>query len=108
MDETRFERLETKVDKIADVMVEVKVNTAENTASLQEHMKNNAELKAQTMILFEGIESIKQDTDNRLKPLETMLDRVKYTGVILGVLGGLILGAHELGLFRLLQAFLQG
>ena len=102
--------LKAQVDKIADDVVEIKVDMAEvkvstavNTASLQEHMMQTQEVKKQTALLFEGIEKLKQDVDSRMKPVETVIDRIKFTGVILGALGGVVVGAYQLGLFDALK-----
>ena len=93
----RFDRLETKVDKISEDITEIKISTATNTASLQEHMKNNAELKEQTRILHE-----------RLKPVEVVVDRVKFAGGAFVVLVGAAVGVSKTGLLAYLLSLFGG
>jgi len=114
--EKRLDKIEQKVDKIAEDVVDVKVSTAANTEalkvynlSLQEHMAQTIEVRKQTEILFNGIEALKKEIDGRIKPLEITSDRVKFTGVVLGVLGGILVGLAEMGWLQpILQLFVKG
>lgn len=52
-------RVESKVDKIAEDITEIKVIMARNTASLDEHMKRTALLEEQVRRVDDDIEPIK-------------------------------------------------
>jgi hypothetical protein len=115
MDDLRLNRLETKTDDLLTSMTEVKVTLGENTiqlqantASLDEHKAQTLEVRKQTQILFEGIEALKKDMDSRVKPVEVVIDRIKFTGVILGIFGGVAIGLDQLGILQFLARLISG
>jgi hypothetical protein len=106
--DSKIDRVETKVDNNTQVLLEVASHTAANTASLQQHMAQTQEVRKQTQMLFQGLEAMQKDAEARIKPIEIVIDRIKFSGVILGTLGGALLGLHELGILPYLLKLLSG
>lgn len=88
MDDNRFDKIEVKIDKLDDRLDKIDVTLAAQHESLKLHMKRSDMLEAS------------------IKPLETFMDRIKFVGAILGMLGGLIVGLGEAGLLHPLLQYL--
>jgi len=102
--EDRFDRLETKIDVMSEKQTEFAVAmaslagaTQNNTASLQEHMSQTNEVKKQTQMLFEGLRTMKEDFDTRLKPTENFVDRAKFLGAVAAFVLSTVLGLYAAG-----------
>lgn len=80
-------RLEAKIDKMVEDISEIKITMAQNTASLETHIRR-------TEIAEEQISTIKDD----IKPIKSHVAFVKGAIWSLGIVGAVILGLHELGI----------
>lgn len=111
--EKRLDRLEEKMDQVIDKQVELAVHTAENTASLKEHMQQTIEVRKQTQILGDMFMALKEDIDNkfqiasqqneqRVKPIEQFIYGVKVIGWFVGVMSTAFLLLDKLGILKLL------
>lgn len=96
-----FERLEIKIDKIAK-------DTADNTASLREHMQQTLEVRKQTDILTALFKSNREETERRFKPLETFKDRCIYSCHCIAYAATALYGAKELGILDFLFNIYKG
>ena len=82
MSDERFDKIEIKIDKLDERLDKIDVTLAAQHESLKSHMKRTELLEAQ------------------VKPLNIFMDRIKFTGVILGILGGTIVGLGEAGILK--------
>lgn len=93
--EEKFNRLEEKLDKVAEDIVDIKVTLARNTASLDEHMRR-------TLATEESLDILKSE----IKPIEDHVVYVnilaKHTVLYIKILGGvvaLLVSLKTLGIF---------
>lgn len=94
--ENRFDKLEVKVDRLDARLDSIDINLVEQNGilaaqheSLKEHMKRSDMLEAKVL------------------PIEKFHDRVKFTGILLFSLGGLLVGLSELGVLSYLMKLLS-
>lgn len=59
MEDQRIDRIEDKIEKLSDGLNELNVTLARNTTSLEEHMKQTAEVRKQTELLRVYIDNVK-------------------------------------------------
>lgn len=97
MNDDRFERLENKLDLLTDKQGMLALATQDNTTSLKEHMQQTAEVRKQTQMLFEGLQTLKENMDDRLKPTETFIDRIKFLGAVITFVMSIVICLYEAG-----------
>lgn len=101
MSDDRFDRLEAKIDDVKDKLVqlaetnykaisELKLVAVENTLSLDEHMRRTEAVEENNKLLSLAMEQREKENAENIKPLFQFMDRVKFSGVILGSLGGAV------------------
>lgn len=98
----RLNRLEEQQDKLMDKVQEIAISTAENTSSLKEHMNQTLEVRKQTEILQEMFKELKDQTNARIAPLETLAIKAKTLLTYLCYTGTIILAVDKLGLIDLI------
>lgn len=93
--ETKFDKLEGKVDKLGTDFADLKIKIAEDFGSLRSEMtKNNSSLRADLVrvetTLKSEIEVLSGNVDNIVKRIDTQefINRGVIIGLILAVLGG--------------------
>jgi methyl-accepting chemotaxis protein len=109
MEDNRLERIENKVDKLNDKLQENAIHTAENTASLKEHMQ-------QTIMVREELKEAQKQTQAVISYVKSVEDRIdklsKFKERVIGAMwiGALIVGFLKIGgpemVNRLLRAIL--
>lgn len=111
----RFDRLEAKQDALMDKLSELAVQTADNTASLREHMAQTAEVRKQTDILrdfckqlYLKMEEDRKTQQEEIAPLAKFVDRARYTLFLLPWFGALIIGLDKLGVLATLLNVYKG
>lgn len=108
--DNRLIRLEEKQDALLDKLQTIAVSTAENTASLKEHMAQTIEVRKQTDILkqmyaelheatFKALNAQRDEFKKELAPVHTFVDRFKFTLTILAYSGSAMLLAEKIGMF---------
>ena len=100
MSDERLARLEDKLDIHYDKLTSLAINTAENTASLKEHMAQTAEVREQTRLLKEYVDTVKEAFIVKVSKIEVFIDRAKFSGVILGWLATAVLLLDKLGFLK--------
>ena len=80
------ERLENKVDKISDDIVDIKVTLAENTASLKEHMRRSLANEEALAVLKSEVKPIEEHVMFVNKSIKAMINLVKVVGGVLTIL----------------------
>lgn len=92
--EKRFDNLEAKVDKLDTRLDGIDIGLTKQNAilesqheSLKEHMKRSDLLEAKVL------------------PMEKFIDRLTFSGILLGSLGSLAFALSEMGLLKKLLAF---
>lgn len=108
MEDTRLDRLENKIDKLADKCEIIAVKTAENTSSLQEHMSQTLEVRQQTMLLQQIRNDDKRTNDTRFANLEQFQDRVWVIFKTLGTVLAAIYAMDKMGIWLFLFKLIAG
>lgn len=96
MRETKMSDIKTildKLDALGEDITEIKVVQAKQAVVLEDHTKRSTSNE-------EILDVVRKDADERLKSLESIKDKALGAMALLGLLGTLILSAHELGLFK--------
>jgi chromosome segregation ATPase len=99
--------LETKIDEIKEDIAEIKVTMAENTASLKEHMKRTALAEESITLIRQQLHQDNTAIKNELEPVKDHVRVVNIVTKVLFILGTVLVGMKELGLFNFLLKLLQ-
>ena len=113
MDDRRLDRIEDKLDMTIEKLTSLAVQTADNTASLREHMAQTMmvreevkEVQAQTQMVKVSLESHIAKEDATLQSLMKMSDRTIFFGKVTAVMAAIFMGLWKLGIIaRLARLF---
>lgn len=81
-----------KLDKMDSRIDNIDITLIKQNLTLEEHTRRS-------LANEETLEVVKHDSDVRLRQLESHKDKVVGAIAILGILGTMVLGAKQLGLF---------
>lgn len=106
----RLNKIETKIDKLDEKVEKLVVTTATNSIVLDEHMRRSDALEKRNDLLEQSIAlqreefkqaviSHKEELHKELAPIKTVVDRVKFSAVLLMSIVSIIATLKHLGLF---------
>jgi hypothetical protein len=98
--DNKLDKIGEVIDTIKEDLVEIKV--AQNTASLDTHIRRTDLAEEGIKLSREEIEHLKNQMIEEFKPIKSHISFVKGAIWALGIAGAVILGLNELGVFKVL------
>lgn len=99
MADNRLERLEDKIDKQDERIDKIDLSLTEIKLDLREHMRRTSANEEANVILKEYVDTVKTESDIRLRKLEKIKDNFHFLGWIVTGLLGLAQALKSLGIF---------
>jgi hypothetical protein len=96
----RLDKLEEKTDSVMNDLTEVKVALTEIKGDLKEHMRRTFANEEANNLLREYIDVLKKEQDIKNEGYDQIVDRIKFIGVLIGGLGGIITFLVSLGILH--------
>ncbi len=87
-----IKRIIEKLDKMDSRIDSIDITLAKQHLTLEDHTRRS-------LANEESLEIVKSDADRRLRRLESHKDKIMGAVALLGILGSVILGAKQIGLF---------
>ena len=91
-------KLDSKFDKLNDTLIELVIQTARNTDSLEDHMQQTVEVRKQTGLIAADLSVHKVEDLKIHAKVNTFMDRFKFLGTILGTSGAILYALHAMGI----------
>lgn len=100
---------DSKFDKLYEKLTDIEVTLARNTTSLEEHMRRTSALEERQDMLAAELEDSREKSDSRyrtilleikktVRPIERHISFMKGAFWAIGIVGAVLLGAHEMGI----------
>jgi hypothetical protein len=98
-------RLHDKMDKL-DSRVDILVSDcAVNTNNLKEHMRRSKAAEESVTLLRAYIDTVKNESEKHLEPVEKFVDRAKFFFLVCSVVGTIITLLATVGLLQFKSLF---